>query len=36
MKKFFKNSFIDLSVKGDQNIIDIFFDASGKKKIVVS
>lgn len=36
MKKFLKNSFVDVSVKGDSHIIDIFSGASGKKKIVVS
>lgn len=36
MKKFLKNSFTDVSVKGDSHIIDVFADISGKKKIVVS
>ena len=33
MKKFLKNSFTDVSIKGDSHIIDIFFDTSGEKKI---
>lgn len=36
MKKFLKNSFMDVSIKGDAHIIDIFSVISGEKKIIVT
>ncbi|PJA48273.1 MAG: hypothetical protein CO170_03250 [candidate division SR1 bacterium CG_4_9_14_3_um_filter_40_9] len=35
MKRFLKNSFVDISAKGDSHIIDIFSGASGEKRITV-